>query len=420
MGEVREGYKMTELGVVPSEWEVLTVDDIANKIVGGGTPSRENESFYNGDIPWVTVKDMKGSFYQEDAQEFITEAALKNSASNLIEPNNIIVATRIALGRGFINTKEVAINQDLKAIYLNDTKVKNEYFLYWYLQNAEFIKGLGSGSTVKGIRVEQLKSLQLPIPNIGEQQKIASILSTVDEQVDETEQLIVKTKELKKGLMQQLLTKGIGHTEFKQTELGEIPNEWEIKDLIDIGTFSKGKGIAKKDLSDKGMPCILYGQLYTKYKERIDKVTSYTEIEVKNPVIGMKNDLLIPSSGETAIDIATASALNVDNIYIGGDINLFTPFIEVDSNFLSLQINSTRKSELAKLAQGSSVYHLYSSSLENFSVVLPSLEEQQKIAQILSTVDEQIDIYEQEKVKYEELKKGLMQQLLTGQIRVKI
>ena len=134
----------------------------------------------------------------------------------------------------------------------------------------------------------------------------------------------------------------------------------------------------------------------------------------------MKNDLLIPSSGETAIDIATASSLNVNNVYIGGDINLFTPSKEVDSNFLSFQINSIRKSELAKLAQGSSVYHLYASALEDFKVILPSLQEQKQIVHILSTVDNQIKIYEQEMEKYETLKKGLMQQLLTGKTRVEI
>lgn len=200
---------------------------------------------------------------------------------------------------------------------------------------------------------------------------------------------------------------------YKLTELGEIPAEWEVKSLGEIGEFSKGKGIPKKDLSEQGEGCILYGQLYTTYSEVINDVKYATNVKIKNPVIGMKNDLLIPSSGETVIDIATASALNVDGVLIGGDINIFRPNTKVNSNYISYQINSIRKKELAKLAQGSSVFHLYGPSLEQFKVILPNISEQQKIASILSKVDEQIEETEQLIVKTKELKKGLMQHLLT-------
>lgn len=200
---------------------------------------------------------------------------------------------------------------------------------------------------------------------------------------------------------------------YKMTELGEIPIEWKVEKFRDLGTFKKGKGIAKKDLSDFGNQCILYGHLYTKYKEIIKKVDSFTNISPKNSVIGKVNDLLIPSSGETAIDIAISSALTVNNVLIGGDINLFTPSNEIDSRFLSYQINSIRKKDMAKLAQGSSVYHLYAPSLENFLLAIPSFREQQKIAEILSTVDTQIEQTEQMIEQTKELKHGLMQQLLT-------
>lgn len=201
--------------------------------------------------------------------------------------------------------------------------------------------------------------------------------------------------------------------EYKMTEIGEIPVEWEVSSLKKLGTFFKGKGIAKKDLSIKGNKCILYGQLYTTYKERINEVESYTEIDIKNPVIGKENDLLLPSSGETPIDIATASSLHVNEVYIGGDINVFRSWSQIDSDFLSYQINSIRKFELSRLAQGSSISHLYKEHLENFKVIVPPLDEQKKIAEILSTVDEQIDQTDQLIKKTKELKKGLLQQLLT-------
>lgn len=200
---------------------------------------------------------------------------------------------------------------------------------------------------------------------------------------------------------------------YKMTELGKIPVDWEIKKLKEIGTFSKGKGIAKKDLTESGHLCILYGELYTTYAETITDVVSRTMIDPQKSVIGTRNDVLIPSSGETAIDIATASSLCVDNVLIGGDINLFRPDKSILGSYISYSINSVMKVDLAKLAQGSSVYHLYASSLSEFNVILPSLPEQQKIVEILSTVDEQIENNNQLIAKTNELKKGLMWQLLT-------
>ncbi|WP_179867342.1 restriction endonuclease subunit S [Terribacillus saccharophilus] len=200
---------------------------------------------------------------------------------------------------------------------------------------------------------------------------------------------------------------------MKETAIGTLPADWNVFKLSELGTFLKGKGIAKKDISTVGSLCILYGELYTKYHEIIKNVYSKTQVDTTKCVSGFRNDVLIPSSGETAIDIATASALQMDGVLIGGDINIFRPKENVYGPFISYLINSTRKRELAKLAQGSSVYHLYASALNEFQVALPSLNEQQRITEILSTVDEQIENTLQLIEKTKELKKGLMQQLLT-------
>lgn len=200
---------------------------------------------------------------------------------------------------------------------------------------------------------------------------------------------------------------------YKQTELGQIPIEWEIKTLGEIGNFRKGKGIAKKDLTVDGYPCVLYGELYTQYSELISDIISKTNIDPANSVEGYYNDVLIPSSGETAYDIACASSLLVDKVLIGGDTNIFRPKKDINGAYLSYSINSILKDRLSKLAQGSSVYHLYSDPLSKFSVIIPPLKEQQKIAEILSKVDEQIKKTEQLIEKTKELKKGLMQQLFT-------
>src|SRR5699024_1085137 len=134
---------------------ILPLDRIVEKIVGGGTPSREKIEFYNGNIPWATVKDLN-NIYIDKTKEYITEKAISESSANLIEKCNVIIATRMALGKAFINTVDMAINQDLKALYPKPF-VNNIFLLYALLSKASEIERQGSGTTVKGIRLEVLK-----------------------------------------------------------------------------------------------------------------------------------------------------------------------------------------------------------------------------------------------------------------------
>ena len=198
-------FKDSEVGRIPVEWEVKTIDEISNKIVGGGTPSRKKDEYFKGRIPWITVKDLDGAFYKSSAIEYITEEAIENSSASLIKRGAVIIATRMGLGRGFINTVDLSINQDMKALtFKND--VLPEFFLYWYLSKAEFIEGLGKGSTVKGIRLDELRKLSLPIPVINEQSRICAIFSSIDNRLHEYSNMKEDAIILKKGLMQQLLT----------------------------------------------------------------------------------------------------------------------------------------------------------------------------------------------------------------------
>lgn len=424
--DIKNDYKMTDLGEIPSEWEIYPLKEITSQIGDGNYSSKYPKSadFIESGIPFLRANNLKNGKLSMKDMKYISLEQHESLKKGHIKVGDIIITVRGQIGNVAITTKEfddVNINAQLAFLRFND-QISSKFILYFLqstlIQNLLF--SITTGTALQQLPINRLNTLRIIVPPLKEQQKIAEILSTVDEQIEQTDQLIEKTKELKKGLMQQLLTKGIGHTEFKQTELGEIPGEWEVTSLKNLGSFFKGKGIAKKDMSTNGNKCILYGQLYTTYKEIINEVDTYTDINIKNPVIGEKNDLLIPSSGETPFDIATASSLQVNEVYIGGDINVFRPANQMNSDFLSYQINSVRKFELSKLAQGSSIYHLYKDNLEKFDVLVPPLKEQKQIVEILSAVDEEIEGYEEEKVKYEELKKGLMQQLLTGKKRVKV
>lgn len=197
-------FKDSPLGKIPESWEVVKLEDVIEKIVGGGTPSRDNLSCWNGNIPWATVKDLKKTIIDE-TEEYITNEGLKNSASNLIPKNTLVIATRMALGKAVFFTKDVAINQDLKAVFPKDNTF-SKFLFYWFLNSADLLQSIGSGSTVKGLRLEQLKSLNFLLPHINEQKKISNILLSIDEKLNNLECKRKGFISFKKGLMQQLLT----------------------------------------------------------------------------------------------------------------------------------------------------------------------------------------------------------------------
>lgn len=194
-------------------------------------------------------------------------------------------------------------------------------------------------------------------------------------------------------------------TEF-QAEAG-----WKLKKLSNIATFLKGKGISKADIDENGItPCIRYGELYTTYNEVIDKVLSRTNISMNNNLIFSKaNDVIIPSSGETHIDIAKASCVMLDNVALGGDLNI----IRSNQNgvFISYYLNSSLKSKISKIAQGNAVVHLYVDQLKKLELAVPSLAEQKKIIDCLSSLDKLIENESTKLITLKQNKKGLLQQL---------
>ena len=170
----------------------------------------------------------------------------------------------------------------------------------------------------------------------------------------------------------------------------EFRGEWEETTLGKISEITKGSGISKDQLSEQGSPCILYGELYTKYKsEIIGEVYSRTELGSSSLVKSKANDVIIPCSGETAIDISTARCVPFNNILLGGDLNIIR-LKNDDGGFFAYQLNGVRKTDIARVTQGVSVVHLYGENLKQITVYHPAIEEQKKITRLLSLLDERI------------------------------
>jgi type I restriction enzyme S subunit len=214
----------------------------------------------------------------------------------------------------------------------------------------------------------------------------------------------------------------------KELKVRKVPNlrfpefngEWEVKKLGEIAVFSKGKGISKSDIDESGITeCIRYGELYTHYKEVIIDIKSKTNINKSDLILSEENDVIIPASGETKIDIATASCILKSGIALGGDLNIIKSN-NINGVFLAYYLNSKKKREIANLAQGISVVHLYSSQLSSLHIILPELNEQQKISGFLTLLDERIQTQNKIIEDLETLMSNLRLQIFNKKVRLRI
>lgn len=395
-------------------WIILPIGEVADTF-SGGTPYVGNSDFYGGTIPFIR----SGEIACEKTAISLTEYGLSNSAAKMIKKGTLLYALYGATsGNVAISKIDGAINQAILAIIPKDDKYNN-YFVYYFLEYqkpsvlSKYLQG-GQGNLSAAI----INSIPIAIPcncdgtiSCDEQAKVVDILLSLDSLIAATKSKLEQLKEHKRGLIQRLFpARGKTVPELRFTEFRN-DGEWEIKKLRDIATFSKGKGISKTDVTANGTtPCIRYGELYTTYKETITDVSSYTDLPVTDLFLSKANDVIIPSSGETKEDIATASCIIKDGIAIGGDINV----VRTSNNgiFLSYYLTYVKKNDIARIAQGVSIIHLYNEQLRDLVVELPnSIKEQQRIADCLQSVDNIIKSYEDKITALELHKKGLMQQL---------
>ncbi|WP_421536034.1 restriction endonuclease subunit S [Priestia sp. D3YE.R1] len=318
-----------------------------------------------------------------------------------------------------------SLNSHLLVLRVEDKKRIYPKYIFYSLQSDKFKKYIEknkSGSTIVGLSQKAFENFEFDLPDYRVQQKIGHILSTVDEQIENVDHLIVKTKEFKKGLIQKLFTKGLEHTEFKSTDIGEIPVEWEVKKFIEITDVLKCGVASTPQYVDEGIP-FLSSQNVKENKLILDKynfISKEYHEELTKKHKPTRGDILYTRVGA---NFGKATIVNVDwefSVYVS--LTLIKMKKGYDSLFYSYLLNSEKYQRIAKskVFQGGGVPNLNVGEVEKFDMIVPSLEEQQKIAEILSSVDEQIESYEEEKEKYIELKKGLMQQLLTGKLRVTV
>jgi type I restriction enzyme S subunit len=342
---------------------------------------------------------------------FVDEKKFNQLKSCNVLPGDLLISLVGTFGKVLLipeNAQKGIINPRLLRISISNNEVLSNYLKCFFLTPIA-IKALiarSQGGTMGVLNSEIVSSIHVPYPTLPEQQKIASFLSSVDEKIQQLTKKKALLEQYKKGLMQKLFS---GQLRFKDEKGKDYP-DWEEKRLGEIAIFLKGKGISKIDLVEGGdTPCIRYGELYTKYSETIYEVKSRTNIPLKDLVLSELDDVIIPASGETQIDIATASCVRKEKIALGGDLNVIRS--SSDGVFLAYYLNNALKHSIARLSQGSSVMHLYSSQLKTLKLSVPPKVEQQKIATYLSGIDTKIESVNSQITQTQTFKKGLLQQM---------
>ncbi len=405
---------------IPEDWKIVKLEEICEKIKSGGTPLTTRKEYYGGNIPFVKIEDITVSGkYLSNTAIHITEEGLNSSNAWLVPENSLLLAIYGSIGSMAINKIPVSTNQAILGI-IPGTETITEYLYYSLVHSKKRMLRQRKQSTQANLTAKIVKDFKIPLPPLPQQRKIAEILGSVDSAIQQVDEAIAKAERLKKGLMQDLLTKGIGHTDFKDTEIGRIPEEWEVVRLGDVGEgFQYGLSIK---MSEEGqypiikMDSLINGEVQPvnlRYVNLDENTFQKYRLEKGDILINRTNSYeLVGRSGIFMLDgdYVFASYL----IRIKPDKKrLFSKFMAF---YLLFSLERLRKMATRAVSQA----NINASNLRKFKLPLPPLSEQKKIAEILSTVDEKIALEKERKAKLERVKKGLMNDLLTGKKRVKI
>lgn len=391
-------YKQTEIGSIPDDWEVKELGELTERIIGGGTPSRSNPNFWGNEIPWVTVKDF-ATFNGFQTQEYITKEGLKNSASHLIPKGVIITSTRMGLGKVVIYNVDVSINQDLKAIFPKKN-IDTNFFYYWFQFNAKNIEDLGSGSTVMGISLPDLKKIKVKLPTFPEQTAIANALNDADALITQLEKLIVKKRQIKQGAMQELLKPKEG---------------WVEKKLGDLGECFIGLTYNPKNVKSTGKLVLRSSNIQGNKLTYDDNV--FVDMAIPEKIRNQKGDILICVRNGSRNLIGKCAYIN--GRAIGETFGAFMAVFRSSYNeFIFHVFQSDIIKRQIEEHIGATINQITNKSLNSFVIPFPPKVEQTQIAQTLSDMDAEIAGLEQKLAKYRKLKAGMMQNLLTGKIRL--
>ncbi len=408
--------------MVPKGWEDGVIEDIA-QVSSGGTPSRANDSYWkDGLIPWVTTAEVKFGTITDTDQK-ITEEGLKNSSAKLFPKDTILMAM---YGQGKTRGQvaklgiEASTNQACAALQFNEG-FDVDYYYQYLMSNYENIRELANSGGQQNLSGGIIKGIQVPIPPLPEQQKIAKILSTWDRAISTTERLIENSTQQKKALMQQLLT---GKKRLLDDEGKRFEGEWSDNHLHEVAKIIVSP--VNKKTVDGEIPVELCNYTDVYYNIRITNSLEFMKATAKQSEIDkytlQVDDVIITKDSETPGDIAIPALVSEElgGVVCGYHLAIIRPNKKLlEGAFLNYLFSMPEtRYYFFTLANGATRFGLSIGSINNANFSLPPLKEQQKIATVLTNADKEIELLEQQLADLQQEKKALMQVLLTGKKRV--
>ena len=411
---------------IKGNWETVKIgnNDYFERY-SGDTPTKGNEEYWGGDIKWLSNSEVSDDqvnlVSNTDLQ--ITEEGLNNCTAKIIPENSVILSCTASIGKVAINNDEMATNQQFNAFEIK--KGFNPYFL----ANQLFYRGgelqaMGGSTTHNHIAVYVLEKFDLNKPPIDEQRRIASVLYNVDQAIQKTEEIIEQTQRVKKGLMQDLFTEGYyTHEEFEEDTFGEYPANWKKKKLSEILKKGPQNGLYKSsDNYGSGEAIIELPDIYE--ADKILAHNNFRKLDVSDSELekyGVENgDIIVNRVSKQVSGVGKTLRVDFDGraVFESNMMRMRLDKDQVMTRFFLYATRSTRyRKYIAAVAKHSNQASIDQSSLENFSIVIPSIEEQQEICRVLDSLDSKKKNLKEKKEQLQRLKKGLMQDLLTGSVR---
>ena len=416
--ELKPGYKQTEVGVIPEDWEVSDLSTLtdANRpisygIVQTGPKVQDgvrclrvldiNNGRINTNDLITTTKQISDAYRRTVLLSGDLVMPLRGKVGEIALINNDLAGANLTRGLALIALRTAWSAAFCKQfISSSSTRIRLQHSM--------------NGSALQEIPIATLRSFKIAIPPTKvEQEAIAEALDDADALIESLEQLIAKKRQIKQGAMQELLT--------GKKRLTGFSVEWTKKKLGSLGVFFKGIGIRKDESMNGNIPCIRYGEIYTRHYDCIRTFYSWISPSVAATARHLKcGDVLFAGSGETKEDIGKCVVfLDEFDAYAGGDIVILRPNY-ANSMFLGYLLNTPEiNQQKSSKAQGDAIVHIGANALSDIDLTIPTIEEQTAIAKILSDMDAELDVLETNMAKACQLKQGMMHNLLTGKIRLR-
>ena len=395
--------------MTPEGWDRRRIGELVTNIGDGGTPRRDNPSYFGGDVPWVVIQDIKPLITV--TKNTLTKKGLDACSAKLWPKNAVILSTGATIGEVGIAGVPLATKQGITGMVCEEYVIPK--FLYYLLQQKkQYLQTLAQGSTIREVRPPTLKKIDITLPPKFEQKKIAAILSSVDDTIQATQAVIDQTRTVKQGLMQQLLTRGIGHTRFKQTDIGEIPEEWDVVRLGEIFSNRKEPGIS-------GIP-VMSVTMNDGLVERhtLDRRV-VSELLPEKHLRAHKGDLVynMMRMWQGASGVAWNDCIVSPAYVLCNPSDLILPrfiaqFFKAPATIRKLHQHSQGITE--------DRLRLYFHNFAEIVIGLPPKIEQEQISDILESIENEITSLKNELNSLQRIKKAMMEDLLTGRVRVKL